>query len=112
MPAGASEPSLGPTGLWDVQSREQASEAGLRLTSLLVLLAALRPFATLPPPSVAPPTWIHYPSSDRHVRLNTTEHNASLPGGEPAPCCCVAADQLQRATRLMQSTWEAATGTR
>ena len=86
------------------------SERDLAITGLLVLIAALRPFATLPPPGTAPTTWVHYRSSGEHVPLNTTDDAAWLPTGEPAPSCCIAKQQQAHAARFVNQAMEAVLG--
>ena len=88
------------------------SQNELYLTALLVLLTALKPFATLPPPCTAPPTWVHYPGSGRYAQLNTSgASNASLPDGQPAPSCCIQREQMRQAAQLGRAAWQAATST-
>lgn len=99
-------PTAPPTPTWQVSQNE------LYLTALLVLLTALKPYASLPPPCSAPPTWVHYPGSGRYAQLNTSQaSNASLPDGQPAPSCCIQREQMRFAAELGQAAWQAATST-
>ena len=67
--------------------------------ALVVLLAALRPFARYPPsPDSAPPTWVHRPGLGPPTLLPSGLQNDTVQ-------CCVGADQQQRASQILRGVW-------